>query len=567
MSLVLLSNHLHAAEQPIFRYKIGFEFQEVNKLCKGCSNNIAIQKKEIFTAMLKGIKLWHVEIDGNDIEFVTPPFTYEQADLVKLSIQSIVEAYKVLKNLSNYKGKGNKVTFKEWVEGVGKTISAGDEKRLEMFKSMLPRVASDKEKTEKIQEQISNIEAKGKGIVLGLESILQEKHGIILISSNSPYQAVANISLTIDTAWEPLFMPQVTLQHSLKHTIPLIVSLFSLDSPTRLNDIDRKLISSFPNLSSNKQSLLDPGYFNEENGLIFLHALTCSSIKWYDISQENGLPVSLYQIKDDFENYAQVDAKIGLYFLSRRPFSTMWIDIKKHKKNKPTFVQLYHDKILKDNNSFFSQKIEPNFQYVNYAEENFNPQTHQRLDLIYIKDVFKENLMKHADDENLDFLLKNGILSTGLIHYLFPDVYNEYFQHVISSVDEPASHYYVFNLKENKPATVDIHVDALSPPWFLNPNNAMGAYLIHSKEDYAYLNGKTLVKDFDATYGEAIMEMRLIKNIAPDVLKSMKIESPNPTFLTGKERSLDMDVNGLLSVLNSNFIFEAYSHKIKKFVQ
>jgi hypothetical protein len=68
-------------------FKIGFEFQEVNGLCPWAIADVRIQKKPIFSlnkvlgSDFPERPLWHVELDTNDIEFVTEPFSYKEKEL------------------------------------------------------------------------------------------------------------------------------------------------------------------------------------------------------------------------------------------------------------------------------------------------------------------------------------------------------------------------------------------------------------------------------------------------------------------------------------------------------
>lgn len=142
----------------------------------------------------------------------------------------------------------------------------------------------------------------------------------------------------------------------------------------------------------------------------------------------------------------------------------------------------------------------------------------------------------------------------------------------MESVDKPSLHYSFDTNDKYRPTAIKTTIDALSPPWFLHPNNAMGAYLISPEEESAYQEGKTLVQDFDNSYGEAILEMRHIKNISEDVLAEMGITPEEGVggvgdFLTGFNRPLTGDANKLLSLLNNDFIFNVYASKVRKFIQ
>jgi hypothetical protein len=107
-------------------------------------------------------------------------------------------------------------------------------------------------------------------------------------------------------------MPQVTLQHSLAYTMPLVASLFvNKDGATRILP---KLASALPLLDTKNKLIEESNYFTEENGLIFLHALTCTSMQHYKSENLEDIVDSLDTIKSNFDEYKQVDAKISLSF-------------------------------------------------------------------------------------------------------------------------------------------------------------------------------------------------------------------------------------------------------------
>src|SRR3990167_8833764 len=76
-------------------FKIGFEFQETTKgpgLCPWALDNNLLQKKPIFHVHTQDEhrELWHLVLDTSDIEFVTPPFTCDEGDLLNRAIDSIL---------------------------------------------------------------------------------------------------------------------------------------------------------------------------------------------------------------------------------------------------------------------------------------------------------------------------------------------------------------------------------------------------------------------------------------------------------------------------------------------
>jgi hypothetical protein len=513
-----------------FKFKIGFEFQEANHLFPQGENNFSIQKKTIFTALKDNKELWHLEIDGSDIEFVTPPFTADETDSLLLSVRSIVDACNILKNLREK--KADRISFHEWVEGIQKgELNSQDKKRVELLEKHLEKV--DEQYKTGIRQKIREIEQSAPsipGLIGGLENDIE-------IQIQDPfYDNIKDEFLNFSISWQPNFMPQATIQHSLKDTIPLLMSLFGSLSkqPTK---IENKLIQALPFINDSSK-LVEDGYLSEENGLIFLHALTCASIQSNKSDSPQGLINSLEQIKRNFEHYRQVDAKVNSSFLSRRPFSSMWADIKEKKQISSTFQELYQQRII-EGNYLFNQKVVPNFKFVNYAEEFYLTDLSGRRNLSYFKNIFGEKI-ENFPDEPLSFLLNNGIVATALIQYLWPDLFADYLNYTILSVDQPHERY-MFDLESNGVIRVESKVDALSPPWFLDADNSMGAY-----QDKI---------NFDELYGEAIIEMRSIKDISKETLQSMNLpQDESGTFLTGVKRSLEKDVSSLLSILTYDFI-------------
>ncbi|AIK95849.1 hypothetical protein ID47_02500 [Candidatus Paracaedibacter acanthamoebae] len=543
IAILLGTNYLQAMEENLdpFKFKIGFEFQEANHLFPAGENNFSIQKKTIFTAVKDNKELWHLEIDGSDIEFVTPPFLPHDTEDLLVSIQSITEACNTLKNLME--NKIDKISFREWIEGTNIELTSQEQTLLKQVE-LRPNLLLN---NEVLKNRHAELLKKQEQSLPGLKKIFVER-GIELVTDHEDktYDKIADMYLIINRSWVPKFMPQVTIQHSLKDTIPLLMSLFGSlsEQPTK---IENKLIQALPFINDSSK-LMESSYLSEENGLLFLHTLTCASIQSSKSDSQQGLINSLHEIKRNFEHYRQVDAKVNASFLSRRPFSSMWADIKEKKQIHSTFQHLYNERII-EGNYFFNNKVVPNFKFVNYAEEFYLTDLSGRRDLSYLKDVLREKL-ENFPTEPLSFLLNNGIIATALIQYLWPEVFADYLNHTILSIDQPQGRY-MFDLNTNEAVWVASDVDALSPPWFLDPDNSMGAY-----QDK---------KNFDELYGEAIVEMRSIKDISKDTLHSMNIlQDHSGTFLTGAKRSLEEDVFSLLSILKHDFILTTSRKVLEK---
>lgn len=497
------SSSLRGAQKGSFKFKIGFEFQEISHLCEWAQDNINLQKKPILIVKdMKDEELWHLVIDTRDIEFVTPPFlsdSEEDQKNLELSINSITTAFEVLKELINIRKTKKSTRSKEKkLDGVS-------------FKTWV--------------------------------NVLKEKYGIdsapVKVDTLDLYKLVKNNVLVRSSEsmrrneWEPKVNPQVTIQHPLEYTIPLVVTLFG--SKKAITPIVELCLPALPSLNLIKDRGLKHmdirEYFSKENGLLFLHAFACSSLNPSNINEPDiNERKQLKAVRKDFDQFRQVDAKRDLPFLSRRPFSLMWKKTKEMMEEKgisSTFAHLYQERIIEGNNLF--GKVLNNFKYTNYAAEYYDDHG-QRKSLLSLLDEFHLFNKDVVKNEALQVLLQNGILSTSMIrafnkekvkvqskHPLTPaTLFDHYFLNVINSVDV-ASFHYKFNLETHTIDEVKSTVDSLSPPWFSREDDAMGAY--------------GLSVDIDLNYGEAITEMRLIRRVFQEEVTDPRQQA---TFLTNQ---------------------------------
>jgi len=237
----------------------------------------------------------------------------------------------------------------------------------------------------------------------------------------------------------------------------------------------------------------------------------------------------------------QCDAKGNLNFMSRRPFSHMWREIKSETDD---FVDLFIRKMK--GNTEFSQN------FLSYLENKksrpkFPNYGHQFIvngdivNLVYLldEDYFLEEFVhslssNHAIEsplEKLKNLLERGILTTGMIHYLNPekvkvldlhnnpvslpilekfyeqafeeatelsinpaDIFTTYCEDTIQSIQGPYFTY-LFDITKNQIYKITTTNDSLSPPWFLDHKDAMGFY-------------KNLTSSDTEAFGEALIEIR-----------------------------------------------------------
>ena len=80
--------------------------------------------------------------------------------------------------------------------------------------------------------------------------------------------------------------------------------------------------------------------------------------------------------------------------------------------------------------------------------------------------------------------------------------------------------------------------DTLSPPWFLDLDDSMGAY----QDDSQY----------NRSYGEALIELRDIRHVGAQALIKMGVDVDDVgEFLTNKEKPLQDHVKPLILLLNT----------------
>jgi hypothetical protein len=595
-----------------FKFKIGFEFQEENNLCPWAYDNLSIQKNPIFNVISESKILWRLEIDGKDIEFITEPFANDDISRLRSCIESIEQACRIISELT--KAKGDHILFKEWLGGF--KISPAIRKTINTLISHLNKQIAKKPKSlticeknpeivivvycvichfkENVQQILEMIERLQQYSSLDIDNAFLQCHQMVsqingikkiqdmaneLIKENPTvssyktaiqkqiesitvitpgllsiagidirpekiiYEKVMDCHINVNQCWEAKFVPHVTIQHPLKDSIPLIISLFSsITNINSLSTIEQNILFSIPcknETKGNVQYFLTNEYLTEENGLLFLHALTCAGI------QKEKDPIKAFSAIEENFFKGQVDPKISLYFLCRRPFSSMWADVKKIKESL-VFYDLYNQRIIKGN-SFFQKIIVPNFQFINYGEEYYNNTLSTRVNFSSVPTC----------QQYPSSLLGKGIVSTSLIRHFQPTIFDGYLNKVIISVDNPGIKHSILDhakFPEIIITEIDIHTDLLSPPWFLELNNSMGAYT----------NEKLDGQHFDPSYGEAILEMRFIRFISTEALGRMKRTQRPGQFLTRKANSLKEDVIDLLSILNYEFIREKYKQEISK---
>ncbi|GEM_PF-3705409 len=320
------------------------------------------------------------------------------------------------------------------------------------------------------------------------------------------------------TTWTPEFSPQVTIQHPLELTIPLYFCLFGFDNAAYTLPFS----ASLPGIDFLKHAMKEgngemfwqvmQGYTNNKfSGLMFLHAFTLATMSSDEDDKEQ-----LTDTLKGLNTVQQVDVKAKLALMSRRPFSLMWQEISN------TAMGSYSDffsNMMKKNASFIRWKTIEQFNRTNYAEQIFAP-TGEILPLDSSVMPLLEDSFVAENHDVLSNLLGRGIISTTMVRnfkegaklsgLLGADALEDYFTRSLASVDTPEPTRLIIN-PTGEVESIGWKYDVLSPPLLLDPTNAMGFF-------------KKGLRGHEKSYGEAIIEVRAIRDAAPRFLQKMKLD-------------------------------------------
>ena len=479
-------------------FQLGFEFQELSSLCLWAKNQNNLKKKPIFSVFIQGQErpIFHVEIDDTDIEFVTRPFNPMERDILATTIALVVHSLDLLRINLNEKGT---VSFGQWVNLLGSMLKSQD-----LSIEVKPNMDFSELGPLRIPERFLP------------DKIDNPSEGALVVYKNRD--------------WQPIFGPQVTIQHPLEETIPLYFSLFGFDNPLLVD-----CVSSMPLLGwynkvlseSDSKKLEDMTSIlrSKVSGLVFLHALTILSLvsdKGKPKAQLDPDQRAIAETRKLWEKYMQIDPKIKLLLMSRRPFSEMFKDINQQG------YQVIFDQMMRDNYRFtIYENVPEKFKHINYGINLLTTDgRYDSLDFNRFRRYFNPGFVERNED-NLKYLFREGIISTAMIRNLKDEIkanilgkeyplnmmFDFYYQEAIQSVEFPQSTYKIdWNLGFSP---VPSQFDVLSPPWFLDNKYAMGAI-------------ETLQKD-DLVYGEAVVEIRSVSRVSSRFLRKIN----QPDSLTG----------------------------------
>lgn len=367
------------------RFRMGFEFQMHGQLCEWALSQ-KFQKKEVFSSVRSEEKFWHMELDGTDIEFVTEPF--DEVEKISNCVSEIVQVVNVLMRLLDN-------------ETLQTTISC-----------LFDECVSD---------------------------------GISLMPTQPFFDKVAGFSVKkMSSDWRPKWQPQVTIQHPLKATVNLCWGLFKGCVP----NLSRESLPFFMTMSDE-----NPRYNTAIGGLIFLQAhqmagMAKSSLlsvqervtmlfSGWDVSKLGGDFLLMAGTLFDYHTYHQFDAKRRTSFMSRRPFSHMFYEIKdtnpevslltdkfsiEYSSRYEDYLALFNE-AMKDTEPFLKLQVERSYYRANYAEQFYDDDDNP-LNLIELYNYFdkeaKEALVVINGKEFyvVQELLKQGLLSTTMLRHL-----------------------------------------------------------------------------------------------------------------------------------------------------
>lgn len=490
-------------EEGVRKFKLGFEFQESNGLCNWARQEQRVQKKPVFSLNWlaeEEIELWHVVIDTNDIEFVTSPFECQNPTGLEKCMTTIQEAFYLLAAPLNDK---EKITFNDWYTLLEERFSSPfTPKHQELFETLKQR------------------------------KIKRPKD------------------------WKPIFSPQVTIQHHLEDTIFLYFGLLGFKTrevfflKQALPSVDF-FIDQLNGCHFGSLTAFFRLYQQKTINLIFLHALTLYRLALFgEDTEAQALETTLKNFplegreRETGATY-QMDAKMYLNFMSRRPFSYLLKDAKIK-----TYEESFY-KYMEYNTDFWEQT--KSFPFVNYGVQFFSEDESGPKAINFLMDHLEEDFL-NDHKEILGKLLAQGIITTPMLYHLkenpslygfgIKELFRNYFEDAIKSVENPSQKYiinqaYIFN-QELAPIkkVEELEMDSLSPPYFLGNDDAMGR----------------LRDPIDLRYGESVVEVRAIKSVGSFFLQRVfpreVIDTKTGYFLC-KPESLLEDAVGLFNFLGS----------------
>jgi hypothetical protein len=273
---------------------------------------------------------------------------------------------------------------------------------------------------------------------------------------------------------------------------------------------------------------------NKLNGLVFLHALTLVEITPLEDDDEKALRETLHAL----QTYHQVDAKMKLSLMCRRPFSSMYKAI-----GAPadfSYAEYFKESMVAFNRRFTSvAAVLTLLSKVNYGTQFLDPDTRAPLSLMRLISSFAGPFFD-ANKEVITTLLEQGVLTTTMIRHMkgHESILDDYLHRSLELGD--LQERYLIDVDAEDPIiTEKVDHDVLSPPLFLGAEDSMGRF----KEE---------ILPEDQVFGEAIVEVRSIKSVGEWFLKraGLNVSDSRGSFLSNPER-VEREALSLVDFLRS----------------
>lgn len=473
-----------------FSFRLGLELETGSLLPERVHDLNRFQKEPLLTFFKDEKKLFHVEIDGIDIEYVTVPFSNDEESDLQECISIIQKSSTILRDLVNTKDQ--QFTLRQWFE--------------------------------KLKEIGYNLQ----------EEVLFKKVENEIISWKNGAQK-----------WEGFFQPHATIQLPLDNLIEILFELFKnasgiisvFEAALPFHSVED--CTKYFNSDNSKRKLLRKVFNTKVDGLMFLQAQTFLNLTIPVFRCQNNSELCNNLLNDTIK-FHQNCPKMFLHVMSRRPYSDMLNELKDNEnleygklfksrmKNNLLFTNLdafcnYYNRGTIENYDDTCNGVPENFKKANYADHYSSGEFENRKDLrnILKYEHFKED---EISEETLNNFLKRGIISTGMLRAMKKEALEHFnldkvlknldYDTIINSIEKPEFKpiikirndeiVVVENNEENDEFTPR---DFISPLPASSPNgpgvdkrncDSMGSYQFSADE----IN--------TSEFGEAIIEIRAI---------------------------------------------------------
>ncbi len=580
ISLCFFFLNLSGMQQPM-PFRVGFEFQMNGRLCEWALHDYSLQKKPIFTIESGEGKLCRIELDGPDIEFVTEPFSNKEGHLLAECMKNIKAIINLTKDRLDAKPE---IDFDNWLSLLSSeigTVRIIPTPFFDVIKTSTIRKLNPTAPWEPSWQPQMTVQHPLQSTITLCNTLFPTISAMqALIKQSIPTKVPSNTSiagLMFLAAHEMVGMTNSYLMplhtdhildlamalaiyfHGQDLTINLLQrSIIALSDPTlkelETHTLMRPFLTAIFEQDAQKQSTLLSKLSMEDRFVQRALAATANIGTFVPIANDDVFMYKALLMRDTFESFStahQFDAKRWTNFMSRRPFSHMFIEIIKNES--PIVSDVFSRSVLTKPGDFleaFNQNIEfadqlpGGFYLANYAEQFFDETGANPIDLKMLLPYFHPTI---RESTFLNNLLQNGIFSTTMFSVMNIDetvpntlitptakaVIKEmltpiYSTAVLSSIEQPQERSFLLMTRKSSTLEIDaaklphsdVPADLLSPPFLLDKSDAMGQYR----------EGVFHAKYTPEAFGSAIVEFRNIQQAKH--LKSKRNSLAQAGFLT-----------------------------------